>query len=71
MKGELQTLSKDSYSLEDYLHNAKSLALSFHGAGTPMNDDDFIICILRGLGSECDLIVAAFNAHDMFPSLKA
>nr|TKR97061.1 hypothetical protein D5086_0000216800 [Populus alba] len=70
MKGELQTLSKGSYSLEDYLHKAKSLALSLRGAGKPMDDDDLIVCILRGLGSEFDPIVAAFNARDMFPSLE-
>jgi hypothetical protein len=70
MKGELQTLSKGSYSLEDYLHRAKSLALSLRGAGKPINDDDLIVCILRDLGSEFDLIVAALNARDMFPSLE-
>jgi hypothetical protein len=68
MKGELQTLSKGSYSLEDYMHRAKSLALSLRGAGKPMDDDDLIVCILRGLGSEFDPIVAALNARDMFPS---
>jgi len=70
MTGELQTLSKGSYSLEDYLHRAKSLALSLRGAGKPMDDDDLIVCILRGLGSEFDPIVAALNARDMFPSLE-
>ena len=70
MKGELQTLCKGSYSLEDYLHKAKSLALSLRGAGKPMDDDDFIVCILRGLGSEFDPIVATLNARDMFPSLE-
>ena len=71
MKGELQTFSKGSCSLEDYLHKAKSLALSLHGAGKPMDDDDLIVCILRGLGSEFDLIVAALNARDMFSSLES
>ena len=70
MKGELQTLSKDSYSLEDYLHKAKSLALSFRGACKPMDDNDLIVCILRGLGSEFDPIIATLNARDMFPSLE-
>ncbi|XP_073262679.1 uncharacterized protein [Populus alba] len=57
-------------SLEDYLHGAKSLALSLRGVGKPMDDDDLIICILRGLGSEFDPIVAALNARDMFPPLE-
>ncbi|KAG6756149.1 hypothetical protein POTOM_039573 [Populus tomentosa] len=43
MKGELQTLSKGSYSLEDYLPKAKSLSLSLRGAGKPMDDDDLIL----------------------------
>ncbi|KAF9663835.1 hypothetical protein SADUNF_Sadunf17G0093300 [Salix dunnii] len=71
MKGELQTLCKGSCSLEDYLHKAKSLALSLRGAGKPMDEDDLIVCILRGLGSEFDPIVAALNARDMFPSLES
>nr|TKS04603.1 uncharacterized protein D5086_0000143280 [Populus alba] len=70
MKGELQSLNKGSSSLEDYLHKAKSLALSLRGAGKPMDDDEFIICILRGLGSEFDPIVAALNARDVFPPLE-
>ena len=70
MKGELQTLSKGSYSLEDYLHRVKSLALSLRGLGKPMDDDDLIVCILRGLGSEFDPIFAALNACDMFLSLE-
>jgi hypothetical protein len=35
-----------------------------------MDDDEFIICILRGLGSEFDLIVATLNARDVFPSFE-
>ncbi|KAG6793802.1 hypothetical protein POTOM_003025 [Populus tomentosa] len=70
MKGELQSLNKGSSSLEDYLHKAKSLALSLRGTGKPMDDDEFIICILRGLGSEFDPIVAALNARDVFPPLE-
>lgn len=31
-----------------------------------MDDDDFIICILRGLGLEFDLIVVAINVQDIF-----
>ncbi|KAF9661080.1 hypothetical protein SADUNF_Sadunf19G0030600 [Salix dunnii] len=70
MKSELQSLSKGSSSLEDYLHRAKSLALSLRGAGKAMNDDELIICILRGLGFEFDLIVATLNTRDVYPSLE-
>ncbi|KAF5458236.1 hypothetical protein F2P56_022282 [Juglans regia] len=68
MKGE--SLNKGSSSLEDYLHKAKSLALSLRGASKPMDDDEFIICILWGLGSEFDPIIVALNARDMFPPLE-
>jgi len=70
IKGELQSLTKGTSSLKDYLHKAKALALSLYGASKPMDDDEFIICILRGLGSEFDPIVATLNARDTFPSLE-
>lgn len=63
MRGELQSLTKSSSSLEPYLHKVKSLALSLHGTGKSMDDDDFIICSLRGLGS-------ALNAKDNCPPLE-
>jgi hypothetical protein len=44
--------------------------LSLYGAGKPMDDDEFIICIFQGLGSEFDLIVATLNARDIFPSFE-
>ncbi|KAF9672613.1 hypothetical protein SADUNF_Sadunf11G0060800 [Salix dunnii] len=59
-----------SHTREVTPETAKSLALSLCGAGKPMDDDDLIVCILSGLGSEFDLIVAALNACDMFPSLE-
>lgn len=50
--------------MEDFLYKAKSLALAFSGASKSMEDDDFIIYLLRGLGSEFDLLVVAINARD-------
>lgn len=57
--------------MEDYVHKAKSLALSLRGAGKLIDDDDFIIFILRGLGSEFHSMVSAINACDSFPTLEA
>lgn len=57
-------------SLEDYIQKAKSLALSLCGARKPIDGDDFIKCILCGLGLEFDHIVVAINARDVFPPLK-
>lgn len=70
MKIELQLLNKGFFTLEDYLHKAKALDLSLCDAGKPMYKDDFIICILRGLGSEFDPIVVAINTCNEFPSLE-
>jgi hypothetical protein len=42
----LQSLNKGTSVLQDYLHKAKSLALSLYGAGKQMDGDEFIICIL-------------------------
>lgn len=68
---ELQYLTKGASSLEDYIQNAKSLALSLHGAGKPIDDDEFIIFILHDLEPEFDPIVATINARDVFPLLKS
>jgi hypothetical protein len=57
IKSKLQSLIKGTSSKEDYLHKATSLALVPHGVGKLMEDDDFIICLLRGLGSEFDPIM--------------
>jgi hypothetical protein len=46
------------------------LALSLRGAGKPMDDDDLIVCILHGSGSEFDPIVTTLNARDMFLSFE-
>lgn len=70
MRGELQSLTKGITSMEECLHKAKSLALALHGVGKSMDDDDFVICLLRSLGSEFDPIVAAINSWDTFPSLE-
>lgn len=49
--------------MKDYLHKAKSLALSLCGVRKPMDDNEFINCILHGLGLEFDPIVPAINAR--------
>jgi len=61
IKSKLQSLIKGTSSKEDYLHKATSLALVPHGVGKLMEDDDFIICLLRGLGSEFDPIMAFYT----------
>lgn len=63
-------LTKGGSLLEDYLHKAKVLAFSLHGARKPMDNDDFMVCLIRCLGLEFDPNVAALNAHDIFPSVK-
>lgn len=62
MRGELESLTKGTASMEEYLHKAKSLALTLHSARKPMDDDNFFICLLRGLGSKFSPIFGTINA---------
>lgn len=41
MKGEFQSLIESNYSIKDYLHKAKSIALALKYAGKPIDEDDF------------------------------
>lgn len=52
-------------SMEDQSYKAKSLALSLQSARKPIDDNDFIIYVMRGLGFEFDLNIAAINACDV------
>lgn len=46
------------------------MVLSLSGAKKLMDDEEFIICILGGLGSEFDPILVTLNAHVTFPLLE-
>lgn len=71
MKRELQSLTKGSSPLDCYLQKVKSLDFSLCGVGKPRDEDDFILCILQGLGSKFDLILVAINARNTFPPLES
>lgn len=52
LKSELQGLRKGTSSISDLLDHAKAIALALASAGKPVDDDDLVLCVLRGLGSE-------------------
>ncbi|KAK1258077.1 hypothetical protein QJS04_geneDACA023713 [Acorus gramineus] len=52
VNSELLSLSKGSLSVSKYIHRAKALAQTLASAGKPIDDDDLVMWILRGLGSE-------------------
>lgn len=47
------------------------MALSLRGVGKLVEDDDFIIYILSGLGLEFDFVVVTINAREVLPPLES
>ncbi|KAK1258247.1 hypothetical protein QJS04_geneDACA012769 [Acorus gramineus] len=52
VNSELLSLSKGALSISEYVHRTKALAQTLVSMGKPVDDDDLIMWILRGLGSE-------------------
>ncbi|KAL9451396.1 hypothetical protein AB3S75_013041 [Citrus x aurantiifolia] len=48
----------------------KTLLNSLRAAGNSMNDDDFIMCVLAGLGPEYDSVVTNINSMQENPSIS-
>lgn len=71
LKTELQTLQKGSKTIHEHLQTAKSLSLALASAGKAVDDEDLILWISRGLGSEYDPLVAAINTQTVCPSYAA
>jgi len=55
--------------MSDYIHRAKSIAQNLASAGKPIDEDDLVMWLLRGLGSEFDPIVAAINLSRDSPTV--
>lgn len=49
-------------SVHEYYTKMKMILDSLRAAGKNMSDDDFVLCLLVGLGYEYDSIVAIINA---------
>ncbi|KAH6787293.1 hypothetical protein C2S52_006845 [Perilla frutescens var. hirtella] len=80
-KLQLQTLKKDNLSMRDYLSKVKSYCDLLGSAGHRVSDDDQILHILSGLGSEYDPAMVTItsksdswhirNVHDLLLSFEA
>ena len=60
----LQTMKKDNSSVEDYILKMKSLALSLMAAGQQITDDELILYILGGLGSEFEDVIVNLTSRE-------
>ncbi|KAK8951385.1 hypothetical protein KSP39_PZI003284 [Platanthera zijinensis] len=69
LKSELQSMTKGALSMADYVQRVKSIAQNLASAGKPIDEDDLVMWLLRGLGSEFDPIVAAINLSRDSPTV--
>ena len=60
---QLQSLKKGSMTIHDYVLKMKSLADGLSAAGQAFTDDDLILYILGGLGSEYDSVVVNLTSR--------
>ncbi|KAL4565709.1 hypothetical protein LXL04_029812 [Taraxacum kok-saghyz] len=63
MKGELQTLSKGSLTMLDYIEKKRSIADALAETLNPISTEDLIGYILSGLDSSYSPFTAAFMVH--------
>lgn len=54
---QLQLINKGSMSINDYILKMRRVADNLNAAGQIISDEDLILYILGGLGSEYDLVV--------------
>ena len=60
----LQTMKKGSLSIEDYFLKMKTIAQDLMLAGQSVSDDELVLYILEGLGSEFDSVVVNLTSKD-------
>ena len=60
----LQTMKKGNSSVEDYILKMKSLAMSLVAAGQQITDDELILYILGGLGSEFEAVIVNLTSRE-------
>ena len=70
LKTQIQTTKKGSSTIHEYYFKMKTLLNSLRAAGNSMNDDDFIMCVLAGLGPEYDSVVTNINSIQESPSIS-
>ncbi|KAF5199307.1 Integrase, catalytic core [Thalictrum thalictroides] len=67
---QLLSLSKGSQTVSDYLQHAKKLADSLAAIGEPVSNIDLVTSILRGLGSDFDMIVTVILNFPPLPQYE-
>ena len=70
LRTQIQTTKKGSSIIHEYYSKMKTLLNSLTAAGNSMNDDDFIMCVLAGLGPEYDSVVTNINSMQESPSIS-
>ena len=60
----LQTTKKGSLSIEDYFLKMKTIAQDLVSAGQSISNDELVLYILGGLGSEFDSVVVNLTSKD-------
>lgn len=63
LRTQIQTTRKGSTSIHEYYTKMKTTLDALRAAGNNMTDEDFVLCLLAGLGSEYDSIVTTINAQ--------
>ncbi|KAH9726247.1 retrovirus-related pol polyprotein from transposon RE1 [Citrus sinensis] len=70
LRTQIQTTKKGSLTIHEYYSRMKTILNTLRAAGNNMNDEDFILCVLAGVGSEYDSVVTNINSMPETPSLS-
>lgn len=69
LRTQIQTTKKGSLTIHEYYSRMKSMLNALRAAGNNMIDDDFIMCVLVGVGPEYDSVVTNITSMQNSPSL--
>ena len=64
LRGSLQTTRKGTESVEEYILKMKGISHALMAAGQHVSDDELILYILGGLGSDCESVVVNLTSRD-------
>ncbi|KAL9462433.1 hypothetical protein AB3S75_000438 [Citrus x aurantiifolia] len=70
LRTQIQTTKKGSLTIHDYYSRMKTILNTLRAAGNNMGDEDFIMCVLAGVGPEYDSVVTNINSMPETPSLS-
>ncbi|KAH9783576.1 reverse transcriptase Ty1/copia-type domain-containing protein [Citrus sinensis] len=70
LRTQIQTTKKGLLTIHDYYSKMKSMLNQLRAVGNNMTDDDFVMCVLAGLGPEYDSIVTNINSMPESPSIS-